>query len=172
MFDTVAVCPLSSISIGWVKCEGVLKVHKERHRVQPFRFAFITFNSKARTDYRDLSLKPITCGTDPNPDDACPRIAKILVDAQTNPTIRLHVTNGDVKVVGEPRYVMNNKTAGTFWARLAFDVEIPSAGDWFGRFVDGNDMNVWPLFTEVRYQEPPHCLLVEVSSYMASLFFS
>jgi len=161
LVDLIAECPSSSESIGWVKCEGMLEIQKAKHGYPPFTVTFVTQDTKEATDWRNMTLIPVTCGEEANIGDVCPVTVTVSIDAQFE-GVELDVNNGTTRFITQSTYDMVSKAPGTSWSRQKFQFELPDASDWSAYFKVA-DKVVWPLFAEVSYIKPSHCEGVKYS---------
>merc|ERR1719203_786346 len=150
---------MSSESIGWVLCEGVLNVQKAKHRYPPFTVTFTTEETKAPTDWRNMTLSPITYGLNDNPGDACYTEVTVAIDAEFE-GVQLEVKTGNYfgsnTIIRNSIYENVIDRAGTFWSRQKFFFEVAEKTHWYA-YLKLEDKVIWPRFVEVSYILPTHC---------------
>ena len=155
-FDTVTICPDSSTSIGWVECNGEIKFYASKYHTPPFVMSWMTHETTAHTDWRDISLTVASCGSITIGDD-CQRSLRVNVDAQVDPNITIDVTNGTISASVSSTFISIDPIMDTHWytARRFYSLSVGS-GNWSASFsLSGNE--VWPYFAEVLNENTPNC---------------
>jgi len=166
-FDTVAICPDSSDSIGWVDCTGSITFTSAKYHTPPFVMSFMTHDTTAKTDWRDMSLKAVTCGSvsigggggssGGAGSGSCTRSVKVNVDAAVDSTMELTVGNGTASSNIASSFISIDDNMDTHWynAKRFYSFSL-SGGDWTGSFkLSGN--NAWPYFAEIVLGDAPSC---------------
>ena len=173
VFVTVAECMESSESIGWADCNSDI-IFSEQNRSPPYHISWIAENeSTARIDWRDMSLKPITCSLN-DANGPCLRSVTVHIDPEANPDIELGVSsamdNDNINYFSST-FVDNqseSRNTNLGLATRSFPLYLPG-GNWIGQFyIDGKV--TWPTFAEVILNDPPNCQNSMVSHKIKIIF--
>jgi len=164
-FDTVAICPDSSESIGWVECTGSITFTTAKYHTPPFVMSFMTHDTTSPTDWRDLSLKAVTCGSvsiggtggGTSSDGSCTRSVTVNVDAIADTSMQLTVGNGTTSTDLSSSFVSIDDVMDTHWykAKRFYSFSL-SGGDWTGSFTQSG-ASTWPYFAEIVLGDAPTC---------------
>jgi len=158
-FDIITKCPEASESLGWVECNGVIGISKEKYHTPPFSFSWFTKDSYDVMDIRNVSLVPIICGAleigDVAVDDfgmSCSRTVQIRVDAQVSPEPLLTISNETFSTIIPSKKNVINELLDSHWhaARRTYTFSLGKGG-WNGAFSN------WPIFAEVVVGDAPDC---------------
>ena len=164
-FETIANCPESSKTIDWVECNGLITFSRKKFKNPPFVLSWVTLqNSKNVTDWRDLSLKAITCFSGNADEDVakeCMRDVTVSIDPQADPDTQLVLSTTDKKsnLVFSSKVLLHkspDRNTNIALASQSFEFELP-AGDYIGSFTLGDDTKVWPTFASIKLGDPPKC---------------
>jgi len=159
-FETLTECNESSKSLGWVDCNGEIQFSDEIHN-PPFFLSWTSNDgSTVKTDWRDLSLKPISCSLI-HTSGKCLRGATVFIDPEANPDIELVVTNiknSNDKYTFLSTFEDNeSESKNTHLGRATrYYWFVLPGGDWLGHFYLDGEL-IWPTYAEVVLDDLPSC---------------